>query len=415
MLYQAYEVTSNVLAPVRLGSQMLRAVVEPWLSPFSDLVPLRAVTAGLDVFEGLVRRYGKPEWELPTTVVDGKVVTVTPTPVHQASFCDLLHFKRDLPARRKPDPKVYVVAPLSGHYATLLRGTVEAMLPGHEVYITDWANARTVPLSEGRFDLDDAIDTIIGHMRFLGEGVHVIAVCQPAVPVLAAVSLMAAEKDPFRPRSMTLMGGPIDTRRNPTQVNTLAMTRDIRWFERNVIYTVPFPHAGIMRRVYPGFMQLSGFMTMNLDRHVGAHWDLFRHLVDGDGDSVAQHQKFYDEYLSVMDLTAEFYLQTIQTVFQRHDLPNGKMMHRDRRVDPGAIEDVALLTVEGERDDICGIGQTSAAMDLCRNLPENLKTYYMQPRVGHYGVFNGSRWRNEIQPRVAALISAAEDRAASKT
>ena len=320
-------------------------------------------------------------------------------------FCELINFKRALPVGdSKNDPKVLVVAPMSGHYATLLRGTVQAMLPEHDVYVTDWIDARDVPIYQGTFDLDDFIDYVIEFIEFLGPRTHVIAVCQPAVPVLAATALMASRDHPAQPASVTLMGGPIDTRRNPTVVNDLAATRPIEWFEQNVISMVPFPNAGMMRRVYPGFIQLTGFMTMNLDRHRKAHWDLFENLVKGDCDSVAQHRKFYDEYLAVMDLPAEFYLQTVQTAFQDHALPNGEMRHRGELVDCSAIRQTALMTVEGENDDICGLGQTQAAHDLCVNVPEDEHFHYVQPGVGHYGVFNGTRWRTEIQPRIREMI-----------
>ncbi len=293
---------------------------------------------------------------------------------------------------------------MSGHYATLLRGTVEAFLPNHDVYITEWVDARLVPLADGHFDLDDYIDYLISILHSLGGNCHLVAVCQPSVPVLAAVARMEAEGDPYVPHSMTLMGGPIDTRVNPTAVNKLAEYRGIDWFRRNVITKVPFPHPGVMRDVYPGFLQLNGFVTMNLDRHLDAHKDLFFNLVKGDGDSAQKHREFYDEYLAVMDLTAEFYLQTVETVFVKHRLPKGEMTHRGVRIDPSAIKRVALLTIEGENDDISGLGQTEAAHKLCVNIPPDRKAHYMQPGVGHYGVFNGSRFRSEIAPRIADFV-----------
>jgi poly(3-hydroxybutyrate) depolymerase len=299
-----------------------------------------------------------------------------------------------------------MVAPISGHYATLLRGTVEAMLPHADVYITDWVDARMVPLAKGHFDLDDYIDYVIEMLHVLGEGTHVMAVCQPSVPVFAASALMEARGDRFAPASMILMGGPIDTRSNPTAVNRLAEEHGIGWFRDNVIMQVPWPHPGFMRDVYPGFLQLSGFMSMNLDRHIIAHKDFFMHLVKDDGDSAEKHREFYDEYLAVMDLTAEFYLQTVETVFIEHHLPLGKMMHRAEPVDPAAIRNVALLTVEGENDDISGLGQTEAAHRLAPNIPQNMREHYMQKKVGHYGVFNGSRFRAEIVPRIAGFITA---------
>jgi poly(3-hydroxybutyrate) depolymerase len=293
---------------------------------------------------------------------------------------------------------------MSGHYPTLLRGTVETFLPNHDVYITEWIDGRMVPLAEGRFDLDTYIDYIISMLHAFGGDIHVIAVCQPSVPVMAAVALMEADNDPDVPHSMVLMGGPIDTRINPNAVNDLAERRGLNWFRNHVITKVPFPHPGMMRDVYPGFLQLHGFMSMNLDRHIEAHHNLFLHLVKGDGDSAQKHREFYDEYLAVMDLAAEFYLQTVDTVFIRHALPKGQMMHRDRRVDPAAIERVALMTVEGENDDISSVGQTEAAHALCVNIPDENKVHYLQPSVGHYGVFNGSRFRAEIAPRIADFV-----------
>jgi poly(3-hydroxybutyrate) depolymerase len=312
-------------------------------------------------------------------------------------------------AEARNDPKVLIVAPMSGHFATLLRGTVEAMLPEHDVYITDWIDARNVPLSEGAFDLQDYTDYIVEFCQFLakdGERASVMAVCQPGVPVLVAASIMAEDNDPARPSSITLMGSPIDTRINQTEPNHLAQSRPLSWFEKNVVVMVPFPNQGFMRRVYPGFLQLSGFMSMNMDRHMDAHFDHFQHLVEGDGDSVAAHRAFYDEYLAVMDLTAEFYLQTVEAVFQKHLIPTGQYRHRGDLVDPGAIRDIGLMTVEGEKDDITGRGQTKAAQDLCVNLPEEKKFHYVQERVGHYGVFNGSRFRQHIQPKIRDFMRA---------
>jgi poly(3-hydroxybutyrate) depolymerase len=309
---------------------------------------------------------------------------------------------------RRPQPKMLIVAPMSGHYSTLLRGTVEAFLTNHDVYITDWVDARMVPVAAGRFDLDDYIDYIISILHFLGGDTHVVAVCQPSVPVFAATALMEADRDPYAPRSITLMGGPIDTRINPTAVNKLAMYRGIDWFRRNVITAVPWTHPGALREVYPGFLQLNGFMHMNLDRHVQAHWDLFTHLVKGDGDSVEKHRDFYDEYLAVMDLTAEFYLETVENVFVTHALPKGEILHHGQMVKPEAIHRVALMTVEGEKDDISGIGQTKAAHRLCPRIPEDRRVHWEQPGVGHYGVFNGSRFRAEIAPRITDFILSVE-------
>lgn len=410
MHYYAYELAHAVLSPMRFGVSGLRSALDWPFNPFAATPYGKHLSAACEVFENITRRYGKPAFGLKTTHVGGVEVSVREHIVASTPFCNLLHFEREENALtgRRYDPKVLIVAPMSGHYATLLRGTVQAMLPEHEVYITDWIDCRDIPLAMGRFDLDDFIDHLVSFMRVIGPDTHIMGVCQPAVPTLAAVAHMAATDDPCQPASMILMGGPIDTRRNPTAVNKLAEDRPIEWFEKNVISTVPFPHAGFMRPVYPGFMQLTGFMTMNLERHMNAHVDLFKNLVQGDCDSVKQHQTFYDEYLSVMDLTAEFYLQTVKTVFQDHALPQGTMMHRDMRVDCSEIRDTALMTIEGERDDITGIGQTQAAHDLCENIPADMKLHYMQEGVGHYGVFNGTRWRTEIQPRIREFIRTVE-------
>ena len=409
MHYFAYEFAHAVLTPMRAGVHGMRSALDWPFNPLRVTPMARHLTAACEVFENVTRRYGKPDFGLKTTRVGNVEVPVHERIVARTPFCNLLHFERDEDSTGpRSDPKVLIVAPLSGHYATLLRGTVQAMLPDHETYITDWIDARDIPLAMGRFDLDDCIDHIIEFIRFIGPNTHVLGVCQPAVPVLAAAAHMAGIDDPCQPASLTLMGGPIDTRRNPTGVNQLAESRPLEWFERTVISTVPFPHAGFMRPVYPGFMQLTGFMTMNLERHMNAHVDLFNNLVKGDCDSVKQHQDFYEEYLAVMDLTAEFYLQTIKTVFQDHSLPKGTMIHRGKVVDCSAIQDTALMTVEGERDDVCGLGQTEAAHDLCTNIPEHLKVHYVQEGVGHYGIFNGTRWRTEIQPRIREFIRTIE-------
>lgn len=405
MNYHAYELAHAMLSPMRIGVETFRAMVDFPFNPFTKTPVARNISAACELFENVTRRYGKPHFNIDSVKMGGLEVPITEEIVMRKPFCNLLHFDRDRTvAGDRYDPKVLLVAPMSGHYATLLRGTVEAMLPEHNLYITDWMDARDVPLYEGKFDLDDFIDYIIDFVRFLGTNTHVIAVCQPAVPALAATAVMAARDEVCQPASLTMMGGPIDTRCNPTAVNNLAQERSLSWFENNVISTVPFPHAGMMRSVYPGFMQLTGFMTMNLERHVKAHTDLFHNLVKGDCDSVKQHQDFYDEYLSVMDLTAEFYLQTVKTVFQDHALPDGEMLHRGEKVDCSAIRKTAIITVEGERDDICGLGQTQAAQALCSNVPEDEKYHYVQAGVGHYGVFNGTRWRTEIQPRIREMI-----------
>lgn len=406
MYYQLYELNHAMMAPWRAVADHMRLAYSNPLNPLSHTCFGRTMAAGLEVLERATRRYGKPAFGLDTTTVDGHPVSVHEKVVWQRPFCNLVHFERMLPGGHRADPKILMVAPMSGHYATLLRGTVETLLPHAEIYITDWVDARMVPLSDGSFDLDDFIDYIIDMMHALGPDTHVIAVCQPSVPVLAAVAVMEEDSDPLAPASMTLMGGPIDTRVNPTAVNRLAEERPIEWFRDNVIMPVPWPQPGFMRMVYPGFLQLSGFMSMNLDRHLIAHNEFFEHLVKNDGDAAEKHRDFYDEYLAVMDMTAEFYLQTVETVFMRHALPKGEMMHRSRRVDTGAIRNVALLTVEGENDDISGVGQTKAAQTICPNIPDSRRLHYMQPDVGHYGVFNGSRFRREIAPRIVSFIEA---------
>jgi poly(3-hydroxybutyrate) depolymerase len=335
-------------------------------------------------------------------MVKGKTVPVQEEVVLRKPFGQLKRFRRE---GIEGGPRLLIVAPMSGHYATLLRGTVERMLPGHDVYITDWRDAKLVPLSEGKFDLDDYVDYLIAFLEHIGPGAHVLAVCQPSVPCYAAAAVMSADKNPARPRTLTMMGGPIDTREAPTAVNTLATERPHSWFQRNVIATIPYGYPGAGRAVYPGFLQLAGFMTMNLGSHLTSHWELFKHMVAGDGESAEATKDFYDEYRAVCDMTEEFYLQTVDVVFQRHLLPKGEMMHRGRRVDPAAITDVAILAIEGERDDISGIGQTKAALKISTSLPDEMKQYHLAKGVGHYGIFNGSKWRERIAPFVEQWIA----------
>lgn len=404
MFYQMYELNHAALQPYRALADAVKLFYSHPLNPASQTSFGRSVAGAAELFERTTRRYAKPEFGITETRVDFVRVPVKEKTVWSKPFCNLIHFERKLSADRRPDPKILIVAPMSGHYATLLRGTVETFLPSAEVFITDWTDARMVPLADGPFDLDDYVDYVIDMLRWLGPDTHVIAVCQPSVPVLSAVSVMEARGDEAAPATMTLMGGPIDTRRNPTAVNLLAEEKGTDWFRDSVITTVPWPHPGFGRPVYPGFLQLSGFMSMNLDRHLIAHKDFFMHLVKDDGDSAEKHREFYDEYLAVMDLTAEFYLQTVETVFVRHALPKGEMTHRGELVDPSAVRNVALLTVEGENDDISGLGQTKAAHDLCVNIPDRMRAHHMQPKVGHYGVFNGSRFRADIAPRILDFI-----------
>ncbi len=404
-LYWFYETSRAALGPSRVWADATRLLFKNPINPLSFTTFGKSVAAACELFERSTRRYSKPEWRIESTLVGGERVPVQISTVWERPFCRLLHFERVFEhAPKRPQPKLLIVAPMSGHFATLLRGTVEAFLPNHDVYITDWADSRMVPMSEGRFDLDDYIDYVIDILHELGGDTHVIAVCQPSVPVIAAAALMEADDDPYAPTSMILIGGPIDTRVNPTAVNALAQKRGIDWFRSHVITKVPFPNPGFLRDVYPGFLQLNGFVSMNLDKHIEAHKQLFLNLVRGDGDSAHKHKEFYDEYLAVMDLAAEFYLQTVDTVFVRHALPKGEMTHRGRPVDLRRIKRVALLTVEGEHDDISGVGQTEAAQRLCSNIPPDRRAHYLQLGVGHYGVFNGSRFRSEIAPRISDFI-----------
>jgi len=403
--YWLYEMSHAALNPARAFADAGRLFFKNPANPWSHTAVGKATSAAFELFERSTRRYTRPEWNIDSTLVGAERVPVSIKTVWERPFCRLLHFERALehPLRR-PQPRLLIVAPMSGHYPTLLRGTVEGFLPNHDVYITEWVDARMVPLAQGSFDLDDYIDYLISMLHLLRGDCHMIAVCQPSVPVLAAVARMEAEGDAHVPHSMVLMGGPIDTRVNPTAVNSLAERRGVEWFRRNVITKVPFPNPGFMRDVYPGFLQLHGFVSMNLERHLEAHRNLFLNLVKGDGDSAQKHREFYDEYLAVMDLCAEFYLQTVETVFVRHDLPQGRMTHRGVRIDPGNIRRVALMTVEGENDDISGVGQTEAAHRLCTSIPPDRKAHWLQPNVGHYGVFNGSRFRAEIAPRIADFV-----------
>ena len=410
MYYLLHEMNHAAMAPWRAAADATKLAWRNPASPLTYTPMARSIAAGAELFERATRRYAKPEFGIETTLVDGIEHVVRERKVWSHPFCDLVRFDRLVPIAEdsppRDDPKLLIVAPMSGHYATLLRGTVEAMLPHAEVHVTDWRDARMVPLTEGRFDLDDYIDAVIAMLEHLGPDTHVMAVCQPAVPVLAAVAVMEAAGNGCVPATMTLMGGPIDTRVNPTVVNELAQEKPIEWFERRVIMRVPWPQPGFMRPVYPGFLQLGGFMSMNLDRHVTAHRDFFEHLVRNDGDSAEKHRDFYDEYLAVMDLTAEFYLQTVRTVFIEHALPKGTMTHRGKLVDPSAIRRTALLTIEGENDDISGVGQTEAAHRLCSSIPEARRMHRVQAEVGHYGIFNGSRFRKHIVPRVVGFMDA---------
>jgi poly(3-hydroxybutyrate) depolymerase len=409
MLYSLYEAGFYAAAPLRAAALLARDFWSSPLNPARESEAAKRLYAGADLFVNLTRRYGRPEWGIHEVQIEGRPVRVTEETTWSSPWVKLTHFSRDLgdmrlAGRRELEPAVLLVAPLSGHYATLLRGTVQTFLQDHEVYVTEWSNARNVPIVDGRFDFHDYVDHIRQMLQALGPRPHVVAVCQPGPPTLAAASLMAEDGDESRPASMTFMGSPIDARLSPTVTNKLAEEKPFAWFESNVIHTVPPPWAGAGRRVYPGFVQLAAFMSMNLERHQQAHLNYLQDLMRGDGDSADKHLEFYDEYLSVLDLTEEFYLQTIDIVFQRYLLPKGELMHRDRLVRPQLITDIGLLTVEGENDDISGIGQTQAAHALCSGLPDELKEDYVQPHVGHYGVFNGKRFREEIYPRIRAFI-----------
>ena len=411
--YQMYEMLHLAFAPARAVSEATVQVLNSSLHPFGDNSLTRSITATAELFERMTRRYGKPAFGFHKTVVDGVDVPIFEEEVWRKPFCRLLRFRREFEGAEPRQSKLLLVAPMSGHYATLLRGTVEVFLPTHDVYITDWSDARATAVADGRFDLDDYIDYLIeicGFLSQFGEDtpVHTLGVCQASVPLICAVAAMEARDEPYAPASMVLMGGPIDPRVNPTGVNKLAQQRGIRWFRQHCIHTVPFPHAGWGRSVYPGFLQLSGFMAMNIERHVSAHLEMFEHLVEGDGDSAEKHRDFYDEYLAVMDLTAEFYLQTVEQVFIRHAIPLGLFQHRGAPINLQAIRRTALLTVEGEKDDISGVGQTYAAQALCANIPEARREHHLQLGVGHYGVFNGSRFRREIAPRIQDFTARVE-------
>jgi len=408
MLYQLHEMAHAAVTPMRAFINTHRMFLEsPW-NFARDALPSKMTLASYDVFERCTRHYAKPKFGIEEVEISGHKAQIHERSVLRKPFCHLKHFEKTCESDPNAieQPTVLLVAPMSGHYATLLRGTARTLLENHDVYVTDWQDARDVPVSDGRFDLDDYIDYIMEFLQFLGPNVHVIAVCQPGPAVLAATAILSQNDDLAVPSSMTLMGSPIDTRLSPTEPNLLATSKPLSWFQDNVIMSVPFPHAGLTRRVYPGFLQLTGFMTMNLDRHVDAHQKLYNDLVAGDGDSVEQHKEFYDEYLAVMDLTAEFYLQTIDVIFQQHALAEGEMTHRGKLVDPSAITKTALLTVEGEKDDISGIGQTQAAHTLCNNIPDSKKLDHVQKDVGHFGVFNGSRWRSDIAPKIRDFILA---------
>lgn len=402
MLYQIYDFHQTALVPWRVLGDLTRSFISHPFVPASYTHFGRSVAAGLEVMEAATRQRGKPEWGVASVVVDGEAQSVSRHVVSRLPFCELARFRRE--GASPDDPKVLLAAPMSGHHATLLRGTVEALVADHEVYVTDWIDARGVAVEDGAFGIEDYIGYLLKFLRKLGPDLHVIAVCQPAPLVLSAVALLAAARDPAQPRTMTLMGGPVDPAAAPTRVTELADTRSLDWFEKSVLTRVPAYYPGAGRRVYPGFLQLGGFISMNASRHFDAHLKMFRHLVQGDGDSADAHRRFYDEYLAVMDVPAEYYLETIDRVFQRRLLPSGEMTWRGLPVEPSAIERTALLTVEGELDDISAPGQTLAAHALCDGLASSQKHDLLQKGVGHYGIFNGRRWREGIKPAIGDFI-----------
>jgi len=401
MLYILHEAQRAAMTPARAMAELFRGGLKNPFNPWAHTSLGKKVGSAAEIFEQITRPYGKPAWGLNSTEIDGKSVRVIEETLIQRTYCHLVHFRRETDRR---DPKLLIVAPMSGHWATLLRGTVEAMLPDHEVYVTDWQDCRMVPMTADRFNLNDYIDYVIDFLHFLGPNTHVLAVCQPSVPVMAAVSVMSGWGDVCVPATLTMMGGPIDTRVNPTAVNNLAKEHDMEWFERNVITVVPPPYPGVFRKVYPGFLQLTNFISMNLEKHLESFSQLFDHLVQGDEEEASKKRNFYEEYLAVMDLPAEFYLQTVKTVFQDHALPKNEMVARWHPVLPDRITQTAILCVEGELDDISGVGQTKAALDITPNLDNAYKAYHLENGVGHYGVFNGGRWRRTIAPRIKQFI-----------
>jgi poly(3-hydroxybutyrate) depolymerase len=405
MIYQNFQAFSDVAGPVRAIADMAATAFGKPVPGLSRNALLRAAAALCELVARAGLSHRRPAFGIDTVKIADRSVAVRETIIHGTPFCTLLRLEKEVAAVQ---PRVLLVAPMSGHFATLLRGTAQTLLADHDVYITDWHNARDVGLQHGRFDFDDFVDHVVTFLQVLGPGAHVVGVCQPCVAVLASVAIMAEDADPAQPRSMTLMAGPIDTRVNPTEVNRLATSRSIEWFERNLIGLVPLRYPGALRRVYPGFLQLAAFMSMNLDRHVKAQIDLFCHLANGEDEQAAAIRAFYDEYCAVMDLPAEFYLQTVRSVFQEHALPLGKFEWHGRRIDPRAIRRTALFTVEGERDDICAVGQTLAAQELCSGLRPYMKRHHVQTGVGHYGVFNGRRWSNYIYPIMRNIIYASD-------
>jgi poly(3-hydroxybutyrate) depolymerase len=413
MLYALHEAAYNAAIPLRLAADVARDFWGSSLNAAGHTEYARKIYASADMISNMTRRYGKPEWRIHEVEVGAHLVPVEMDTVWSSPWVKLQRFRRDPAAlaaagQTDPGPAVLIVAPLSGHHATLLRGTVRGFLQDHDVYITDWKNARDVPIYEGRFGFGDFVDHVRSMITAIGPNTHVVAVCQPGPPVLAAAALMAEDKDPMRPASLIFMGSPIDARLSPTVTNKMAEDRPFTWFQQQMIYNVPPPYMGVLRRVYPGFVQLYSFMSMNEAMHRDAHWRYFEDLVKEDGDAADKHREFYDEYLSVLDMTEEFYLQTIDIVFQKYLLPRGELTHHGRLVRPELITDIGLMTIEGAFDDISGVGQTQAAHDLCTGIPSELKELYVHPAVGHYGIFNGSKFRRDIYPRARDFIRRTE-------
>jgi len=400
-LYSLKEMQNAGMAPTRMMANAAKIMFSNPMNPMSYTGVGRQMAAAGELVERITQSYPKPEFGIKFTQINGKPVDVWEEIVIDKAFCKLIHFKRDTKVKGE---KLLLVAPMSGHYATLLRGTVEGLLPHHDVYITDWQNARDIPLYKGEFNLNTYVDYVLEFIRFIGPDCHTMAVCQPSVPLLAAVALMNETRDPCTPKTMTLMGGPVDTRKAPTKVNQFSKDHPMEWFEKNVITRVPLNYSGFARRVYPGFLQLAGFMSMNFERHADAHKKLFTDITIGDGEAAQSHRDFYDEYLAVADLPAEYYLQTIEEVFHKHSLPDGQFYHYEQRVQPAHINKTAILCIEGELDDISGLGQTKAALDIATKLPDAKKKYHMAPAVGHYGIFNGRKWREQIRPVITNWI-----------
>jgi poly(3-hydroxybutyrate) depolymerase len=408
MLYQLHELNRSLLNPLIQWAEASSKLFSDPVSPLAYTPFAQPIAAGYELMYRLGKDYEKPHFDISSVSIKGKDVKIIEEVAEEKSFCTLLHFKKDMSAKAYAalkQPTILLVAPLSGHHATLLRDTVRSLLVEHDVYITDWRDARMVPLTEGPFHLHDYIYYIQDFIRQLGPNLHVISVCQPTVPVLAAISLMASARDPHLPKSMTMMGGPIDPRKSPTQVNNLATEKPYSWFENQVIHSVPASYPGFGRKVYPGFLQHAGFIAMNPGRHAQSHWDFYMHLREGDNESAEEHRKFYDEYNAVLDMPAEYYLETIKTVFQEHRLPLGTWEVEGKLVKPQDIKSVALFTIEGERDDISGLGQTHAAQDLCSSIPKSSKQQFTAPQCGHYGIFSGRKWREIICPKITDFIA----------